>query len=263
MELLSPKHFAEVLEPLRGKRIGYIRPVGNVGDQLIEWATFQLFNVYGIRWKMVALDHPPDVDELVFGGGGNMGSIYEANWNLRGRALELGLPMTILPQSFMTPEDRPYRRVYVRERRSLEYCPTGILAPDMALGLQYSTTIQPQYDVGIFIRYDYESKVKRPWFVRDPVRMCDTPQQYLELATQYRRIITDRLHFAISGLILGRDTTILPNSYHKNRGMYETWLRDLGCKFAENLPDALGESQPTIFARFTAWASRRPAAQAA
>jgi hypothetical protein len=25
---------------------------------------------------------------------------------------------------------------------------------------------------------------------------------------------------------------LLPNSYHKNRSMYETWLRDLGCMFA-------------------------------
>jgi exopolysaccharide biosynthesis predicted pyruvyltransferase EpsI len=83
------------------------------------------------------------------------------------------------------------------------------------------------------------------------------------LATQYKRIITDRLHFAISGLILGRETTILPNSYHKNRSMYETWLRDLGCNFAENLETALDESRPTILRFFTGWGTKKSVKRAA
>src|SRR5262245_590833 len=112
MPLLSPEYFAEVLEPLRGKRIGYVRPCGNVGDQLIEWATFQLFDVFRIQWQFFSPGEPIDVDELVFGGGGNMGTVYETNWVLRGRCLALGLPITILPQSFMTTEDRPYRQIY-------------------------------------------------------------------------------------------------------------------------------------------------------
>jgi exopolysaccharide biosynthesis predicted pyruvyltransferase EpsI len=263
MPLLSPNDFAGVLEPLRGKRIGYIRPSGNVGDQLIELGTIQLFNAYGIRWKLISVEGRPDADELVFGGGGNTGSFYQSNWILRGRSLALGLPMTILPQSFLTREDRPYHRVYVRERSSLELSPRGILAPDMALGLECSNSTRPQSGTGIFIRRDCELAVKRPWGTRDPARLCKTPEQYLQLAAQYQRIITDRLHFAVCGLILGRDTTILPNSYHKNRSMYETWLRDLGCKFAANVSQALRQNKPKIF-RFTpAWTLARPANKAA
>jgi exopolysaccharide biosynthesis predicted pyruvyltransferase EpsI len=263
MRLLSPEHFAKVLDPLRGKRIGYVRPDGNVGDQLIELATFQLFDTFGLRWHVVSLDRKPVADELVFGGGGNMGNFYKKNWDLREKALSFGIPMTILPQSFMSPEDRPYKRVYVRERRSFEFCPHGILAPDLALGLDYSTTIEPQHDLGVFIRRDCELNVKRPWMARDPVRLCKTPEEYLQLAAQYRRIITDRLHFAVSGLILGRDTTILPNSYHKNRSMYETWLRDLGCHFAENLDVALDQPAPTILRFFTGWGAKKTVKHAA
>jgi hypothetical protein len=37
---LLPKHaFATVFEPLVGKRIGFVRPFGNVGDALIVMAT--------------------------------------------------------------------------------------------------------------------------------------------------------------------------------------------------------------------------------
>ncbi|MCC7086816.1 MAG: polysaccharide pyruvyl transferase family protein [Pirellulales bacterium] len=262
MRLLSPEYFAKVMDPLRGKRIGYVRPVGNVGDQLIEWATFQLFDKFGIHWNVVSLEQPPNADELVFGGGGNMGSFYQANWNLREKAMSFGIPMTILPQSFMTAEDRPFHRVYLRERRSFKFCPTGIFAPDLALGLEYANSILPQHDLGVFIRRDCELKVKRPWLTRDPVRLCKTPQEYLQLAAQYRRIITDRLHFAISGLILRRETTILPNSYHKNRGMYEAWLGDLGCSFAEDLEAAL-DQRPTILSFFTGWTARRPSQKAA
>ena len=92
MQLLSPNAFSAVFEPLRGKRIGLVQPIGNVGDRLIEWATRQLFDAFGIAWKVVDPDQRPDVDELVFGGGGNMGTLYQNNWELRGRILGYGMP---------------------------------------------------------------------------------------------------------------------------------------------------------------------------
>jgi exopolysaccharide biosynthesis predicted pyruvyltransferase EpsI len=59
------------------------------------------------------------------------------------------------------------------------------------------------------------------------------------MASRYRRIITDRLHFAIAGLHAGREVTLLPNNSHKNRSMHETWLAGLGCHFAESVEAAL------------------------
>ena len=113
--LLGPEAFAHVCEPLVGKRVGYVRPVGNVGDHLIEMAMAQLFATYGIRWSLVDLDAGPRgieaTDLLVFGGGGNMGTRYGGNHALRGEALATGLPVVILPQSFTSPEDRPFARV--------------------------------------------------------------------------------------------------------------------------------------------------------
>ena len=240
MPLLPPERFADVFTPLQHRRIGFIRPLGNVGDLLIEWATRQLFAYYGIDWKLQDPAGPlDDVDELVFGGGGTMGTLWEKNWHLRTQCLQRGLPLTILPQSFTSREDRPFKRVYVRERASLALCPRGILAPDLALGLRFESSIVADRQVGLFLRRDCEGVVPRGWFARDPVRMCQTPHQYLALAARYARIITDRLHFAICGLLLGRHTTLLPNSYHKNTSMYETWLSDLGCRFAVTPHEAL------------------------
>jgi hypothetical protein len=239
--ILTPDAFATVFEPLVGQRVGYVRPIGNVGDRLIELATFQLLATYGITWTLVdpAQPTPPDLDLLVFGGGGNMGTLYRNNYDLRTWALGLGLPLVILPQSFTSPEDRGFARVHVRERGSLALHPTGILAPDLALGLDWPAPPPPDRDLGLFLRRDGERTGWKPWKFRDPVKWVHDPADYLALAARYRRIVTDRLHMAIAGLHAGRDVTLLANGYHKNRSMHETWLAALGCRFAATSQAAL------------------------
>lgn len=238
MPLLPLDAFAPVFEPLQGKRIGYVRSPGNVGDLLIQAAMFQLFAAFGIRWHLADVSKPPRADELVFAGGGNMGTLYPKQMARRKQALAWGLPLTILPQSFTSREDLSFKQVWIRERASRCYRQDALLAPDLALGLDYDCCTEPQAALGIFLRRDKEHLGPRPWFIRDPAKICATPFDYLELAARYERIITDRLHFAICGLIVGRDTTLLANSYHKNASMHETWLASLGCKFATNLQAA-------------------------
>lgn len=242
--LLSIDAFTEVCQPLLGKRVGYVRPLGNVGDELIEMAMTQLFAEFGIRWSLCDPEQSADVDLLVFGGGGNMGGRYVNNYDLRRRALSVGLPLVVLPQSFTSPEEGAFERVYVRERESLRLHPTGILAPDLALGLAWPAPGRATKELGVFLRRDRERRgTRRRFFARDPVKLCKTVGPYLALAAAHRRIITDRLHFAIAGLHAGRDVTLLANDYHKNRSMHETWLASLGCRFAENLADAMASSK--------------------
>lgn len=242
--LFGPAMFADVCEPLVGRRVGYVRPEGNVGDHLIELAMAQLFATYGIRWSLVSCQAGPrglaGIDVLVFGGGGNMGTRYTGNHELRGRALATGLPLVILPQSFTTPEDRPFHRVYVRERVSLGLRPDGILAPDLALGLEWPEAPRPTHELGVYLRRDQERGGRKPLLARDPVRLARTPAEYLALAARHRRIVTDRLHFAVAGLHAGREVTLVANDYHKNRSMHETWLSDLGCRFAASPAEAFG-----------------------
>lgn len=239
--LLSPAAFSTVCEPLVGKRVGYVRPEGNVGDRLIELAMIQLFAEYGIHWRLWQPGVPGEsdgLDMLVFGGGGNMGTRYPGNAALRSRAVESGLPVTILPQSFTSAEDHPYERVFVRERGSLALHPTGTLAPDLALGIATADPPRPTFELGIFLRRDQERTGRKPLFSRDPIRLRRDPLQYLALAARYSRIVTDRLHFAVAGLHAGREVTLVANDYHKNRSMHETWLAALGCRFAATATEA-------------------------
>ena len=242
--LLGPAAFDSVCRPLAGKRIGYVRPEGNVGDRLIEVGMIQLFAEYGIRWRHWRPDvagDSEDLELLVFGGGGNMGTRYRGNHDLRGRALATGLPIMILPQSFTSAEQRKYAGVFVRERGSLAFQPDGILAPDLALGIATADPPPPTRDRGIFLRRDQERVGSKPLLFADPIRLRRDPLAYLSLAASYRRIVTDRLHFAIAGLHAGRDVTLVANDYHKNRSMHETWLADLGCRFAATAAEAFGQ----------------------
>lgn len=237
--LLGPDAFSHVMTPLVGRRVGYVRPVGHVGDAMIELAMAQLFAEFGVRWLTLDLDDPAEVDTVVFGGGGSMGRRSTQNHAIRTQALSLGLPVVILPQSFTDREDRPFASVFVREQASLGLRSDGTLAPDLSLGLAWSAAGPPTQDLGILMRRDHERTGRLLQLARDPVALCDTPAETLALAARYRRIITDRLHFAIAGLHAGRDVTLLPNNYHKNRSMHETWLSGLGCHFAESVEAAL------------------------
>lgn len=244
--LLGPEAFADVMAPLRGKEVGYVRPEGNVGDRLIEVAMVQLFAEYGVRWRRWRPNVPGDsdgLDVLAFGGGGNMGTRYRGNHELRTRALASGLPVVVLPQSFTSAEDRAFSAVFVRERASLAFRPDGTLAPDLALGLSTVPPGRPRRDLGIFLRRDQERIGRKSIIPRDPVRWHRDPLEYLALAGRFRRIITDRLHLAIAGMHAGREVTLVANDYHKNRSMHETWLQSPGCAFADSVGDALKMSR--------------------
>jgi hypothetical protein len=237
--LLGPEAFDRVMQPLVGRRVGYVRPQGHVGDALIELSMTQLFSEYGICWQPLSFDDPGEVDVIVFGGGGSMGKRSIHNHALRTQALSLGPPVVVLPQSFTDREDRPFAEVFVRERASLGLRSDGVLAPDLALGLSWPVASRPVQDLGILMRCDHERTGRRLRLARDPAILCHAPAEAMGLAARYRRIITDRLHCAIAGLHAGREVTLLPNNYHKNRSMHETWLVGLGCRFAESVEAAL------------------------
>lgn len=239
MRLLPLDLFAPVFAPLSGVPCGVVDAGGNAGDRMIHAATRQLCDAFGVPWRTVNPLCDPvrnlGTEHLLIFGGGNMGTPYLGGRSIRTSALGTGLPCTLLPQSWMRPEtsDR-YERVFVRDRMSLEISGRGELAPDLALGWECQPpTAEPQDDKP-WLRADDESIFRDRWPVRDPAVQAFTPAEYIALAATCERVVTDRLHFAIAGLIAGRPTTLLPNSYHKNRGLWETWLRDLGCEWAEH-----------------------------
>ena len=110
------------------------------------------------------------------------------------------------------------------------------LAPDMALG--YSGPIpevKPACTTGVFLRGDTEQLFQgHELSLGDPAWLSATVDELFDLACRFEHIVTDRLHFGIAGLLAGREVTLLPNAYFKNRSFYQTWLKNI-CHWREDL----------------------------
>jgi glycosyltransferase involved in cell wall biosynthesis len=241
--LLPARMFVDIFEPLVGRHVGLVKLGGNPGDDMIYSAMAQLCEEFGIEyslWRPLNESRPEDLEHLLIAGGGNMGTPYQRGRDIRSAALATQLPCTLGPQSWMEEESvEAYSAAFAREVGSTALCSSAMLAPDFALG--YLTTlpnIRARPGSHFFLRDDRESLWPDRKKKNDPISKAKSLEEYLRLAASYRHIITDRLHFAIAGLVVGRRVTLLPNSYHKNRSMWETWLQDLGCEWADRPRDA-------------------------
>ena len=269
MSLMPISAYEHVFSDFEGKTVGFVPLSGNLGDQLIHAGAAQLLAAFGIshyridRECLVPGLESLGIDELAISGGGNMGNCYPDTAKIREAALATGLSVTVLPQSFTDGEEDTvrYTRVFAREAASCEFDPDFVLAPDLALGFSPAMKgIEPLYEVGIFFRKDWESvQEDRSPSLCDPVKTCRNLDQFLALAGLFSIVVTDRLHFAIASLISGNTTYLMPNSYHKNRSMYETWLSGLGCRWLDKLdafPHPIGQcvELETVKTRLNEWA---------
>lgn len=228
--ILPYNTYNHVFGPFRGARVYFFTGHGNVGDDLIHAATRQLFRHYSII-EVGPDDHP---EVAMYGGGGNMGHLYPSCKAIRTEVIgRLKCPVIILPQSWSGPDDTRASRYYVRENVSLMYCPVAQLAPDLALCYDIGHSIRKTDPVGVFFRQDVEGTIDRHKSslanLGDPTYLVKNYIEYVELAGRYRHIHTDRLHFAIAGMLAGSQVTLYPNSYHKNQAIYEMWLTGRNC----------------------------------
>ncbi len=254
--LLDKSCFSLLFDDLADKSIGFLPLDGNVGDQMIQRASRELFQAYNIDFYDIStaelhsgkLSRP--IDEIVVSGGGNMGKYWAGAYLKRKKVLQFNVPITIFPQSFPTNDEEisRYKKVFVRELASKAHNSQTILAPDTALAMEIpDLTVSAVAETGIFLRKDKESLLAdHPDSLLDPVLISNTIDEYLQLAALFETIITDRLHFAIAGLMAKRQVFLLPNAYHKNRSMYDTWLQQLGCGWLDNIkPVPYGKQQTT------------------
>jgi hypothetical protein len=74
--------------------------------------------------------------------------------------------------------------------------------------------------------------------VLDAAYFARTFEQWIAVHIEARSVTSDRLHSAIVSSLLGRQVTLVPGSYHKNRSVFEHSLRDRGVIWKEPEPRA-------------------------
>lgn len=232
MQLLKPDKYEHIFKSLIGKRVAVLPGYGNWGDCLIWQGTFYLLNYFNIEYLVT---HDISNYEIVLiQGGGNLGNFYPDITKSLLDLQKLNKEIIILPQSLNSPVNFKFSKLYVREHLSKNYCPNSEYGPDLALVLEYPNTEYKHKGTGLFLRQDNEGYYQEKKSLGDPIKVKNL-EEYIILSGLYEIVITDRLHFAISALGQGRQVYLLPCVYHKSYGIWQDYLKDLGCKWLENL----------------------------
>lgn len=251
----------------------FVQPGGNAGDHLIYRGAEKLAALAGVRFRSVSAEKltpaelEPGLVVYVHGGGG-----FVPWWSGRSvRALDTALRehegiVVLGPTTFhldaayldtVLGEPIAHMRaamlhLFVRERVSfdaverfggarvqvyLDHDTALNLQRDDLLSLSGSRSGSSGYAL-YAIRDDRESPTEtfQPnplgvWL--DPARACRTFESWLDVHVRAGRIVTNRTHSTIAGAIAGVPTTMLTNSYHKNRGIWEFSLRDMDVAWCE------------------------------
>lgn len=266
-------------------RLWVIRPTGNFGDDLLFLGLETLLRRTGLAFEQVRHDQldgialRPDDIAYIHGGGG-----WIPQWSGTPARILATLAsrhrgrIVIGPSSFST--DREYLRtalldslhvaagrvtVFCRERPSFEVLVPAVgqlaevvLDHDTALNLTrdevlaFGEPVGPNRGYRLYaLRNDAETRPPGACRVLrapiDPIGYSYSFKHWVRLHARAGSIVTNRLHSAICGSILGVPTTLLPNSYHKARGVWELSLAARGVQWADRLPpDWLGEVEERL-----------------
>lgn len=261
---------------------------GNFGDELIWAGGRKRLRQAGVGFRSVdpagyrrSAPLAPQAVVYIHGGGGlvpfHSGAPIRLFRELVAEhpgAVILG-PQTCLPdvawlRRELAPPDRGRAEsvtVFCRERTSLaamrQAMPEWIdvhLDEDTALAVEAGDLVrrvpEGRYRL-IVVRRDAESARSGLTPLRglhvDPPGDCTSFDGWIALHARARSIVTDRLHSAIVGAILGKPTTLLPGSYHKNRSIWEYSLQDRGVVWCDD-PEQIGDG---LAGRASAWLQRR------
>lgn len=244
MAIVGKSHFDRMANVIGDRKVALVGVTQNsVGDQLIEKATQKFFKDYEF-----VQTNPEKADVLIFCGGGNLGDFYPAMEKRRRKHLNSGKPVIIFPQSINGKcfNLERYEHIFLRDWVSMDLSASYggnpgsngnvSFAPDMALYFDKKECIGTK--TGYFLRKDREARHHiHPNNIGDPYTLFKGRTDFFDAVAPYKKIVTDRLHFAISSLLNGSETVLLPNSFYKNRAVWQAWLKDLGCQFANSIEE--------------------------
>ena len=255
----------------------YIPNPGNIGDMLIACATMQLFGHNNIRYKIFKHDYPI-LENLVYGGGGIWTQSYKSDWIRFVEIFKKAKKVIILPSSFNDcPElievlDERFT-VFCREEKSYNYLKSAntkakiILEHDMAFHTVVSKIPRKYRNRKKIISVmDYVRDVTVPsnaFLMRQDCESYGNYETQLDVSAlvggrentsknwanfcsalmfhvvdQAETIVTDRLHVAIAGLLLGKEVYMLDNTYGKLSAVYNHSMKQFkNIHFCTELPD--------------------------
>jgi len=213
----------ELFARLRGQEVAVLPNPGNCGDGLIWLGLRELCREHDLQ--VVELDerYPAHGEVLLVPAAGNLCGAYHSMTDLLARYLETFREIYILPCSVDVgdPEVERFLRslpahvhLFAREKYSYAQARFAIgdasrvhLDHDLAFSLDYARWNAAGEGTLHAFRGDLESRGNA------------IPDEHVAV------VHSDRAHVSICAALLGKETHVYPNAYHKVRGIYEHSLR--------------------------------------
>lgn len=228
---------------LQGVRCDLLRFPGNYGDALIWHGTREILNSAGVEHRSIQCDDAPVSDTLIVDGGGNLIDLYD---DVRLFFESVGkhysriviLPHTITGARPLACLRALGHRVVVFCRERVSYAAVRASAPEAEVFLWHDCALFAtiQRSCGTIpepnsILYAYRTDAEASSSERSCLRgnrdlslegYAMSPLDHMvEVLSQYERVVTDRLHIGIAASLLDCEVVLYPNSYYKNRAVYE------------------------------------------
>ena len=249
MKELNLKHF---LEKFRGQTVDFFRFPGNYGDSLIWHGTKERLTSLNISERYVEISSPKYNDVLFIDGGGNFVDYYSDIRDFLIKKPNIYSKIVILPHTIFGEKQVEVLNnissdltVFCREKISATFLENKLVRGKVYLWRDcafYNEFPKSHAGEGILnaFRLDCESvSINKPSLNNDvsyngyATKPLD---ELLEILRKYKQINTDRLHIAIGATLLGKRVKLFPNSYYKNKAVFDYSLKKFSnISFVDNL----------------------------
>jgi exopolysaccharide biosynthesis predicted pyruvyltransferase EpsI len=234
-----------------GREIVFLQNPGNAGDALIHFGTVRFLEDAGLGYQALDMGEPADKLRaaalaatgsrsrlFVYGGSGAWSRACDLGRRNVRRLSWLTDQIFILPSTFEVFGLDRWHAAFRRDQlQSREAAPGAEFCHDMALYLALVSADRmlpgrrpPDLGVGYMFRTDNERRLARYAAMPgnlDLSAMGDhraDPQSFLRVLDRYRALVTDRLHVAIAGALLGKPVTLATGAYFKNEAIFRSSL---------------------------------------
>ena len=237
-EEIDPKNFLEIY---KNQPVDFFRFPGNYGDSLIWHGTKVLLNSLNISEHYVEISSPKYNDVLFIDGGGNFVDYYSDVRNFLIKKPSLYGEIIILPHTIFGEKQIEILNnisskltVFCREKVSAEFVASNLthgnvyLWHDCAFYNKFPAIPSGEGALNAF-RSDKESVLGTLPESNDDISYNGYAQKPLDKLVstlgRYAQINTDRLHVAICATLLGKRVKLFPNSYYKNKAVFDYSLK--------------------------------------
>lgn len=242
------------LDKYKNTKVDFFRFPGNYGDSLIRHGTKKLLSLLDISEHYVDIFSPKYNEALFIDGGGNFVDYYSDVRDFLIEKPNLYSEMVIFPHTIFGEKQVEVLNnissnltVFCREKVSAKFLEDRMIHSRVCLWHDcafYNEFSQKPAGKGVLnaFRSDKESILQTLPRLNSDISYngyATKPlDELIDVLQKYEQVNTDRLHIAICATLLGKQVRLFPNSYYKNKAVFDYSLKNFpNISFVEKFND--------------------------